>query len=370
VTSPPEPARRERVTTRLLTVVAFALLVGLLKITRPVSLPLAASLVVIALILPVDRWLERRVPRPLALGLTVLLLLTTVAGAIGAFTMIARSVAERAPEYAPQLQAIAERVKERLAGYGIRPPEGGGGGGGALAALPGMVTSAVTTVIFLLAFSVLGLVEVREFRRRVASHFADEHTRQIFDVGGRIARRFRRYFKAKTITAALTGAVAGGYCALVGLDFALVWGLLTFLGEFIPGLGSFVVLVPPTLFALLQFGASGRTLATVAGLVVVQLTLSNYIDPRIEGRRTAVSPMLVLVSIGFWGWMWGALGALFAVPFTVALLITCDHFDGTRWVASLLLRDGGKARDADHPGDEAGDGRSIRPASSASAATR
>ncbi|HVE77333.1 MAG TPA: AI-2E family transporter [Gemmatimonadaceae bacterium] len=359
--APPDPARRERVTTRLLAVVAAALLVGLLKMTRPVSLPLAASVVVIALLLPVDRWLERRVPRRLALGLTVLVLFATVAAAVTVVALIAGSVGERAAEYAPQLRAVADALRARLAGYGVRLPEAGDAGAGVLGALPGLLLSALTSLIFLLAFSVLGLVEAREFRRRVASHFADARTREIFDVGGRIAHRFRRYFGAKIFTAALTGTATGSYCAAVGLDFALVWGLLTFLGEFVPGLGSFVVLVPPTLFALLQFGATPRTLVILAGLAVIQLTLSNYIDPRIEGRRTSVSPLLVLVSIAFWGWMWGGLGALFAVPFTVGLLIACDHFDGTRWIASLLLRD---------PGPEGGDARSTRAASSASAAAR
>jgi predicted PurR-regulated permease PerM len=127
-----------------------------------------------------------------------------------------------------------------------------------------------------------------------------------------------------------------------------VWGFLAFLLEYVPTIGSLLAVVPPTLMAVAQAagdgGGFGRVGLVFAAFGALQITLGNVIDPKLEGRLMALSPLGVLVAIVFWGWLWGAIGALLAVPLTVALAIAARHVPGMRGVATVLAGDGVDAR--------------------------
>jgi predicted PurR-regulated permease PerM len=125
----------------------------------------------------------------------------------------------------------------------------------------------------------------------------------------------------------------------MGLDFAFVWGVLAFLLNYIPTIGSAVAVIPPTLFSLVQFDSLGRPLAVLLGMVLLQIVFGNYVDPLIEGRLLALSPMVVLASVVFWGWVWGVPGALLGVPITIGIVIAADHFPKTRWIARMLAEE-------------------------------
>ena len=122
----------------------------------------------------------------------------------------------------------------------------------------------------------------------------------------------------------------------------MVWALLTFALNYIPNLGSIVAVMPPSLMALVQHGPI-RGLITLGGLAVIEQVIGNYVDPRMQGRRLQVSPVVVLVALVFWTWMWGVPVALLAVPMTVTLLAAAAHF--------------GPAASAGHPAGRSGWGR-------------
>jgi AI-2 transport protein TqsA len=94
--------------------------------------------------------------------------------------------------------------------------------------------------------------------------------------------------------------------------------------------------IPPSLFALIQFDGLGRPLLVFLGMAVLQLVCGNYVDPLIQGHYLSLSPVVVLVSILLWGWIWGIPGAFLGVPITIGLVVTADHFPKTRWIARLL----------------------------------
>jgi predicted PurR-regulated permease PerM len=150
---------------------------------------------------------------------------------------------------------------------------------------------------------------------------------------------FRRYVWVKTLTSAITGAATWLIALGFGLPLAWVWGFLAFLFEYVPTIGSLLAIIPPTLMALAEGGPSrAGTVLLVIG--TAQVLLGNVLDPRLEGRLMSVSPFGVLLSILFWGWLWGAVGALLAVPLTVAVVIACRHIPGARGVATLVAGDG------------------------------
>jgi predicted PurR-regulated permease PerM len=136
-----------------------------------------------------------------------------------------------------------------------------------------------------------------------------------------------------------------------GLDLWMLWGLLAFLLEFVPTIGSVLAVIPPALYAAVQFDGLARPLGLTLALTVMQLFLGNYVDPKIEGRMLSLSPFVVLASIVLWAWVWGAAGALLGVPLTIAVTTIARHFDGTRWLWALLTTP------QHEPDEEAGDAR-------------
>ena len=121
----------------------------------------------------------------------------------------------------------------------------------------------------------------------------------------------------------------------MGLDFALFWGLLAFLLNYIPVLGSIIAAVPTALLALVQYDWV-RMLIVVAGYLVVKVVIGDLIEPHLMGRKFGLSTLVVFVSVVFWAWVWGPLGMILAVPLTIVIKITLKHTDEFRWIAALL----------------------------------
>ena len=148
-----------------------------------------------------------------------------------------------------------------------------------------------------------------------------------------------------------TGVGTGLAAWAVGLEFALLWGVLNFLLNYIPTLGSILAIIPPVLFGLVQGGWQLGLLA-LAAVGGVQLVMGAFVDPRLQGHYLRLSPLVVLLSVAFWEWLWGIPGAFIGVPLTVGLVIALARFDSTRWIAVLLsdVDEEGRPQVAD-PGD-------------------
>ncbi|BAQ50007.1 predicted permease (plasmid) [Methylobacterium aquaticum] len=100
--------------------------------------------------------------------------------------------------------------------------------------------------------------------------------------------------------------------------------------------GNLVGIVPPTLFAFVQFQTKTAPAIVFLGLAAIQLAISNVVYPMLQGRSLALSPLAIIVALSFWSWVWGIAGAVLAVPLTAAIVITCDGFQSTQWFARLL----------------------------------
>ncbi len=101
-------------------------------------------------------------------------------------------------------------------------------------------------------------------------------------------------------------------------------------------IGNIVGIVPPVLFAFIQFGGWQMPLLVFAGFVVMQMTISNVVYPILQGKQLSLSPLAIIVAMTFWSWVWGICGALIAVPLTAAIVMICGQFDRSRWIAKLL----------------------------------
>jgi len=144
-----------------------------------------------------------------------------------------------------------------------------------------------------------------------------------------------RYIAIKSSISLVTGALVAVFLTVMGVDYPLLWGLLAFILNYIPNIGSIMAAVPPVLLTIIQLGP-GRALGVAIGYVVINMVMGNAVEPRLMGRRLGLSTLVVFLSLIFWGWILGPVGMLLSVPLTMTVKIALDTSDDTRWIAVLL----------------------------------
>jgi AI-2 transport protein TqsA len=306
-------------------------------VASAVFVPIALALFLVAITWPLLVQLERRMPYWAAVVVTVLVVLLA-ATALGSVVSLAFArVAARGPQLGERAREVAGAVDTWSQSIGLPAV-----GTAASARLSGMVASAaeylragVGLLVLLLAFFALAMAEVRDFETRLAYHLRRTQRDEVIDTLREIAGRVRRHMVALTITSAISGLITGLFTLAVGLEFAPLWGLLTFLLNYIAILGPFIAIVPPTLYAILQFDGLAQPALVAAGIGIIQVVMGNLVDPKIEGRVLSLSPVVVLLALVFWGWIWGVTGAFLAIPITAAIVIACENFPQTQWIATL-----------------------------------
>lgn len=180
------------------------------------------------------------------------------------------------------------------------------------------------------------LVESARFPARVRRAYVPDRAKEILAVFGEINSAIIAYLRAKVASSLWLAVPVGVILAAFGVPFALLWGVLTFVCNFIPYLGTVVAYTLPVLFAAVEFGFTTQ-FAVVAGLVLVAHLLgAAIVEPLILGRAVGLSPLAILASLSVWGILWGVPGMFLAVPLTVVLKIVFEHLPATRPVARLL----------------------------------
>ena len=149
------------------------------------------------------------------------------------------------------------------------------------------------------------------------------------------AERVQRYLAIKAGVSLATGACATLLCLALGVDFPFLWGLMAFLFNFVPNIGSIIAAIPVVLLALIQLGF-GDALLVAAGYFAINMIIGNFIEPRVMGRQLGLSTLVVFLSMLFWGWVWGPVGMLLSVPLTVIVKIGLEHSQDFGWLAVLL----------------------------------
>ena len=169
----------------------------------------------------------------------------------------------------------------------------------------------------------------------------------LIDTLGDVTGRFRRYMWTRVIMSLLTGTGTTLACWAFGVRDAPLWGVVAFLLNFIPNIGSLVAVVPPSIVALSQ-GGGAFCITVLATLTVVQVAIGQWLEPMVQGRALRISPLVVLLSVVFWGWVWGIGGALLSVPMTVLFISLAAKSPKWSWIADLVS-DAGEALEDDEP---------------------
>jgi predicted PurR-regulated permease PerM len=139
----------------------------------------------------------------------------------------------------------------------------------------------------------------------------------------------------KTLVSLATGVIVAIGLYVIGVDYPLLWGLLAFLLNYIPNIGSIIAAIPPVLLAMIQLGPM-QALIVAGGFVVVNIVMGSIVEPRFMGRGLGLSTLVVFLSLLFWGWVLGPVGMLLSVPLTITVKIALDSREESRWLAILL----------------------------------
>lgn len=327
-------------TKTLMAIIATILVVAALQATRSISMPLAFAFFIAILVYPLQAWLERRLPRWLSLILVLLLLLAFLGVAVGALTLSAEIIEPKVPEYLDRLQQMGEMWRSLAEERSIPIPQFNAQDRvnqvtqQAIGGLKSLL-SAASLLILIFSLLVLLLLEVNQYQEKVKQAFPSRSSDRIINALSNTSEKLRRYLLVMTLTCCLTGILTSSWCFILGVDLAFVWGLVAFVLNYVPTLGSIIAVIPPTLVALIFQGVP-RGIATLLGLAVIQTILGNFIDPRLQGKTLQLSPFVALISIVFWGWVWGIPGAILGVPMTISIVLMCREFKATRGVAILL----------------------------------
>ena len=208
--------------------------------------------------------------------------------------------------------------------------------GGIVQSVSGSFFSFMGNLMWVLLFMVFILAEREAFTKRLVNRLGQERSAPILDSMDNINDAIQQYLGLKTLISLLIGVMVTVVLWLLGIDFALLWGTLVFILNFIPTIGSIVATVPPIAITLFQYGSISKTLLVAALLIAMQVAVGNILEPKVMGRGLNLSPLVVLLSLIFWGWVWGIPGMLLSVPLTAALRIAMEQIDSTRTTAALI----------------------------------
>ena len=335
---------------------AVVLMVAGLKAAQSFFLPVFLAFFVATVSFPITAWLRsRRVPRSIAVLLTVLVDFAFIAGIIVLGVTLVGDLQQKwnekyAAEVSQQIRAGSESLAATLEKWEVKDAKekiqlavennlanlqnirfervwdlGTG--------LLGRVVGFFGTTMVVLILTVFMLTEARMFGRRLeaVSLARGPNIRRLLSA----TRDIQRFLAIKTVVSLVTGVLAGLLCWAAGLDFYVLWGILAFALNFIPVVGSIVAGVPPTILALFVAGWPNAVLVA-GGYLLINNFLGNFIEPMLVGRRFGISTLVVVLSVMFWGWVWGPLGMLLAVPLTMLIKVMLDSSEEFRWIAVAI----------------------------------
>lgn len=325
----------------LLNLAAVVVILAGLKWSAPVIMPLLVSVFIAMIAAPPVFWLEsRRVPAVVAV-LSVVGVIVSFAGLVG--MVLAESVDDfllALPGYQAQLgqklaslQPLAQTFDVPLNLQALQDIVDPGAAVGLVSnlfrSLGGLLANSF--VILLLVIFILLEASSLPVKMRAALQ-APEATLERF---GELASKMNTYVAIKTWVSLGTGMSAAVLCWSVGVDFPLVLGLLAFLLNYIPNIGSILAAIPAVMLALIGVGEP-QALLVALGYFAINTVFGNVIEPRFQGRGVGLSTFVVFFSLVFWGWLLGSVGMLLSIPLTMSLKIALAAHDETRWLSVLL----------------------------------
>jgi predicted PurR-regulated permease PerM len=332
--------RFQRTVVVLLGIIAAVLIVGALRAAQSIVVPIMLAVFVALLASPGVSALERRGwPSFFAVGVVLMGLIAFVVVVGAALGTSVQDLASKSADYRDLFMGRLSGLTERL---GDEAKESVGEfftvfDPGKAMSLAAGVLSSVTNLLgnaaLILLILIFILLEVSGFPRKLRASLPNAQA--VMDTSAAIAESVKRYITIKTSMSLGTGIAVGIFVALQGLDFPVLWGLLAFLLNYIPNIGSLLAAIPAVMLSFIQLG-TGHAAVTALGYLAINTIFGSIVEPRLAGRGVGLSPLIVVLSLVFWGWVLGPVGMLLSVPLTATLKIGLAGSEETRWLAVML----------------------------------
>lgn len=414
----------------LLSAACLVVVLGGLKLSSELFIPIMLGLFLALLSMPILNWLDRRgLPRPLAVLTTILIDLLILGGIVFLTTGVIGDFQEKSGEYTERLRTQASEFSRTMDAQIARledfwtntaggsgedtedapkvisdtlepapaddatpvPPDvstENGEANGAESDVVGLAPTITFSKLFDLywdssrVMEMIGQIDVvarftsfasKTFFALIVMIFVlaesgsyAHKVRDVLHVRGpdltrfqSISRDIQKYLGIKTLVSALTGVLAMITCVAFRVDFPLLWGLVAFLFNYVPAIGSIVAGIPPVLLALILHGF-WPSMGVLGCYLVINVSIGNFLEPMLLGDRFGISTVIVILSVLVWGYIWGAVGMLLAVPLTMVVKVMLDNSSDFQWVSALMGKGSGDHGDEesganDEPSDSSGD---------------
>lgn len=348
-----EANRAPRATRALMTAAAFVIVVAGMRAAEAIIIPFLLSIFLAIICAPPLFWLESKsLPRWLAM----LMVIAAIVGVGFAITaLVGTSINDFSrdiPFYRARLQEQFGGVVGWLAGHGVQISKAqvyGYVDPGKAMEMVGKLFNGFGSVLansFLIFLTVVFILfEAHSFPRKLRAVVRDpENQLARF---GQFTRNLKHYLAIKTLASLGTGIGVGIWLRVLGVEYPVLWGLLAFLLNYVPNIGSIIAAVPAVLLAVVQLGPAAAAWAAL-GYLVINVVVGNFIEPRFMGRGLGLSTLVVFLSLVFWGWVLGPVGMFLSVPLTMTAKIALDSNESTRWIAVML---GPETNDPSAPGN-------------------
>jgi predicted PurR-regulated permease PerM len=310
-----------------------------------VMTPVVFALFIIALVWPLQRRLQVVLPQVIAVLVTAAIVLLAIGGGGWLVVWGFGGIAQWVIANAARLQGLYMHAADLLETHGLYAAELFAEQINVLwlvrilRAVGGSLQDVLSFSIVTFVFVILGLLEVEPLGRRLRRIGDGQSGAVAIDTAAEIAARLQTYMLVRFGMSVLTGLGFWVFTAVYGLELQREWGVIAFVLNFIPFIGSFVATLLPTLFAAAQFESLYSALVIFVGLNLLQFVIGSYIEPRVAGTAVSVSPFMVLFAVFFWGALWGIAGAFMGVPILIAVATLCAGFPPARPIAVLLAAD-------------------------------
>lgn len=318
-----------------------------LRLLQPVIVPVVLALCISLVVSPVERRVAALVPKQLRwLGLAAAMAVILgvlasffaalwigtrrIAGALNDLPsrldqMLSQSDLQDRVIFGSDLSQLASMLGERAVNYFS----------GLATGLFGQASSTLVMLALTLFLVMLMLAEAPRWIVKLRHVSPGDTTARSRTTARLIAHKLRLYLMARAGLGLLTALLYAGWLWYCNVSLLLIWGMLTFLFSFIPNLGSVLSAVVPVVYALVMPDTAPVWLIAL-GLVAIEQVIGNFLDPRVQGQQVSLSPVVILLSVIFWGWLWGPVGAFLGVPIMVAVVVACAHIEAARPFALLL----------------------------------
>ena len=325
----------------MLILACFVIIIAGMKAAKDILVPFLFSVFLSIITSRLLYWLNRKkIPMIVSLLIVILCVLGAVFLLILLFKSSINDFTQSLPLYQKKLTSLIELPSKILGRFEIDFPEkqiieyiDPGTPMRFVSSILASLKSLLSNAFFIILTVIFIMFEAATLPAKMNS--ALEGSRFTFDHIKELMENINHYMVIKTYMSLATGVLVTLWLTILGIDYPFLWGLLAFIFNFVPNIGSIIAAMPAILLAFVQAGY-GTAALTAGGYIVFNVGISNFIEPRFMGSELGISTLVVFLSLIFWGWVLGPLGMVLSIPLTMTMKIALSCSEETAWISALL----------------------------------